>query len=390
MSDTLFQKTYDSIKDNRKKGAIWIPLPYPKLSSYVGITQRQYILLGGDPGTGKTAFAYRSFILGPYDYILNNPDTRIKFKATIWAFERSKERTMAKLICLVLWRKRQILVDVPTVLSWGEGTSKVDDALLHEIEQCRDYLEGLESMVDIRDAPLNPTGMWKVMEQYALSNGTIRETVKSDGYVQKEYVPNNPDELVFWMTDHTGLARKERGFDDKQNLDKLSEYKRQARDRFGHSSCSVTQFNRGTNDMSRRKAGFDLLPEKSDFKGSGNMYEDADLVMAGFNPAKYGIKQHLGYEVGLFRSGPHNRFRSQHVLKNTYGPDDLHIGCQFVGECGDYNELPRASEMTPPDYRAYADLSDRIPEGEYDETLISTVPSFASLTGVDLQDEMGE
>jgi hypothetical protein len=73
-----------------------------------------------------------------------------------------------------------------------------------------------------------------------------------------------------------------------------------------------------------------------------NTYEDADLVIGLFNPFKLKITDDLGYQVDEFiNSKGYNRYRSLHVIKNSYGVDDIAMGVFFIGEAGLWRELPK-------------------------------------------------
>ena len=88
-----------------------------------------------------------------------------------------------------------------------------------------------------------------------------------------------------------------------------------------------------------------LAPEPSDFKESSNTYEDADLVLALFNPYKLKISTDLGYDVPSFvTSKRYNRYRSLWVLKNSFGIDDVGMGLLFRGEMGLWEELPKPED----------------------------------------------
>lgn len=75
--------------------------------------------------------------------------------------------------------------------------------------------------------------------------------------------------------------------------------------------------------------------------------------MAGilFNPVKYNLNKLNNWELkNCIDEFGINRFRSFHLLKNTYGPDNQMFGYQFIGENGIFNELPN----TVTDYRPIA------------------------------------
>ena len=124
----------------------------------------------------------------------------------------------------------------------------------------------------------------------------------------------------------------------------MSEYNGIFRDLYGFSVVAISQFNRSLADSTRMK-NKTLAPEPSDFKDTSNTYEDADLVVGLFNPFKLKITDDLGYEVDNFINAKgYNRYRSVHVLKNSFGVDDIAIGLYFIGEMGLWKELPKPED----------------------------------------------
>src|SRR5690606_1037152 len=93
-----------------------------------------------------------------------------------------------------------------------------------------------------------------------------------------KYVPNNPNKVVLHVTDHIGKIKSERGFNDKQILDKHSEYMGICRDILGLVPIDISQLNRNVEDTYRNvKTEIDVMPQ--DFKGSADIYENADIVI---------------------------------------------------------------------------------------------------------------
>ena len=86
-------------------------------------------------------------------------------------------------------------------------------------------------------------------------------------------------------------------------------------------------------------------PQLSDFKDTGATQEDANTVMALFNPFRYGMDTHRGYPILNGNNPLRRNYRSGHILKNRDGMDGLAIGFHFAGAIGKFEELPKASEI---------------------------------------------
>lgn len=402
---------YKSFEQEVEKGILGkntlIPVGFPRINQHIGIGQKLYILVGGESGTGKTALTDEMFVLNPYDwYIANKEDTDKKLRVIYFSMERSKTHKIAKWVCLRLWLKYNILVDVPTILGWREDREPISNEVLEKIKECRDYFEEMLDVVQIKDGAINPTGMYNYCKSISLSEGKLIKSnskeirlitkLKSKGelikefsgknYIynkagtkviyevitingkeyfipqyHKEYLPDDENVINVVLGDHNGKWKTERGFNEKQTLDKASEYYGELRDVYRWCVVAVNQFNRNIADSTRRTK-MDLSPEKQDFKGSGNMYEDADFVCAIFNPHESNIKDFKNYRIANFKSKKgFSRFRSFHILKNSFGMDNIVTGLNFIGECGHFQEIPLPSQLAPEDYRNFSNPETRPP-----------------------------
>jgi len=376
--------SYDKLKNSIIRGQNneypWIPIGMEKMGKHLGIGKRLYHLIGGDPGTGKTSFVDQNYVLKPYDWYKNKPeDNDTNLLIHYFSMERSKENKYAKWLALRLWMDHSILLDVPTIMGWGTAKRPLEDHELELIDEYKEYFSEMETIITVQDGVNNPTGVYKQLVDLALLHGNEYRR-DSEGHLFKRdrekfitgepewinisdetglpkevaelerydgiYIPYDPKLIILFVIDHLGKVRHESGLNDKGTLDKMSAYIQIARDHYGMCGIGINQFNRNNSNIMRR-VNTDMSPEKSDFKGSGNMYEDADVVIGLFNPFEFGISSYLKYKVNkLVNDEGYNRFRSSSILKNTYGIDNAAFGCQFIGECGFYKELPKAGDMT--------------------------------------------
>lgn len=389
---SLFDDVKKKIEEGRSGKQLWIPSPYPRLANQIGVARSMWTIVGGDPGTGKSSFVDTTYILGIWDWYKKHRDELdLSIKVILRSMERSKEYRVAKWVCYRLLKKYNILVDVKTILTLHADDPVVDDDLMEKIESCREYFEEMEQeMVTVIDGATNPTGVYFGFLDYAMNNGTLYRNDLDDGLViaeyngnaktkkikwqkisrdqypgddlpeptESEYFPDNKKEVVIPIVDHIGEYTSESGLTGKQLLDKAGEYIKRLRDIFGYSPVDVVQFNRNLSD-SRRRSGSRLQPEEQDFMGSSTMFQRADMGLALFNPRRYDISQHLGYNIQSFTdSNQNNRFRSLFVLKNSYGNADYGTGMSFIGECGLYRQLP--IKMTKSDFRKHVNFIDSI------------------------------
>lgn len=372
MKDLLAQ-----IDKSRSGKVTTIPFVHNTLNKYIFLGKRLYHLIGGAGGSGKSAWIDQNYVLNPVLWKLKyGQEQNVKVRVILRSLERSKELRKAKWVCMRLYLTKGILMDTASMLGWGEQKSRITDELYQDIKEAYEWVTQLEDYITIIDGAETPTGIYKQLYAEALSKGTLYQYSNENGtevlyeykgktkrkvppqacseatYYQPVYIPDNPNEVTIFVIDHLQSLKNERGYNDKQNLDKMSEYAQILRDRFGFSPVIVNQLNRNVGDTFRR-VKTDLLPEEGDFSGSSRMYYDCDMAGILFNPYKYNLNTMAGWNVKkcIDKYGI-NRFRSFHLLKNTYGADNQIFGYQFIGENGIFKEIPHPELITDSSYQS--------------------------------------
>ena len=328
-----------------------IPTGFPILDSNInGIQKSLYTIVGGNSGTGKTSFVDLAYVLNPYKWLIENKNkTNIKIKWIYNSMERNTKYKLAKWVCLKIFQDHKIIIDVPTMLGWQGKKFEIESGLKDLIFKSGEYFDEMfdSGVIDIQEGTINPTGLRNRVIDFAKANG---EMVQVNEFTRR-YVPKDPNLMVIVVNDHVGKLSGERSFSDKEILDKHSEFMGDIRDRYGYTIVDISQFNRSIGSVDRMK-NKTVSPEPDDFKGSGDMYENADVALGLFNPYKFKINDFLGYDIPKFvAKGGENRFRSVSIIKNSYGADDIIIGMNFLGENGNFRELPTAEMFnTKPEY----------------------------------------
>jgi hypothetical protein len=343
-----FNDFLDLVNRGQEGNSVFMPLRQQKLGSKISVTKAMYILLGGMPGSGKTAIVDSVFVLDMYDWWLDNREfTKIKPHWIYRSMERNRTYKLAKWMCYKLYKDHDLLIDVPTLFNWPNKLFDLTLEIMTLIKGYDSYFEELEKHITIIDGTMNPTGIYNYARDFAQKRGQV---VKIDEH-NKKFIPNDPNEIWFHITDHIGKIRTETisgtnmTYNDKGILDKHAEYMGILRDFYMFTVIDISQLNRGIEDTLRGlKTELDVKP--ADFKGSSDMYENADVVIGLMNPFKLKDFDHMDYDIKEFVDAKgYNRFRSLKVLKNSWGIDDFRIGYQFLGENGIMNELPKASEF---------------------------------------------
>ena len=323
-----------------------IPHGHTKLTEFIpNIQLSTYYLVGGELSTGKSAFANDMFVYNPIDWYLENKnETDIKLLIPYYSFEIPKKDMTVKYIARRIYKKYGVLLDINYILSRGKHKISQEhyDMVLNELP----IIEELDKILLVQDLPKHPTGIWNDLLKIAYNNGS--GIVNDNGtykFNDEGYIPKNENLYVIPVIDHIGLTRKEREFSKKEVIDKLSAYMIILRNKCNFSPVLVQQLNRSLSSADRFRLDR-VEPQLSDFKESGNTQEDANVVLALFSPQRYEIPKFREYDVLRLK----NRFRSVSILKNRDGEADKIMGMGFIGEVGNFFELPKGADMTDSDY----------------------------------------
>lgn len=333
----------------------------PRLQRFIpGLQGGTFHLIGGEPGTGKSAFTDQSYIYFPYQHVkdcVSNPkhpwygmEASSKFKVFKESLEIEKRAMIVKAACWRLYLATGILTDINTVLSRGEN--RCPQELYDQVVEQLGYFEEMEECVEISDHSNNPTGMNKKVRSYLLNHGKEVHRIVDNGdgprQIFDHYVPDDSDRVVTLQVDHIGLMRGEGTIRAKKDIiEKLStDYCIPLRNNYGVSPVLVSQLNRSLSSADRAKIDR-IQPQLSDFKESAATQEDANIILTLFSPHRYKIPNYGatgGYDISKLK----NRFISCSILKNRDGEADKMLGLKFLGECGFFEELPTEADMKVP------------------------------------------
>ena len=341
-----FEKLKSEVQEGMDGRNTGIPMGFDRLNKYIGIRKSMYFLIGGLTGSGKTSFVDDAFVLNPFDWIMSEEGKKSGIKLKIWyrSMERSRTYKMAKWVSRKIFIDTGILIPVNKLLGWNDRMTKDQHDLFLTYEE---YIESMKESITIIDGPENPVGISKDLRKYALLNGVIQEVDEWN----KVYVPNDENTITMVIADHMGKLKTTKDLTSKkQAIDKMSDEFSYARDFFGYSPIAVSQFNRDISNPTRLKNG-DVEPQLEDFKESSQTQDDADVIMALFDPVRYKVADPSGYDLDkLTDEYGAKYFRSCRIIKNSYGEDDIRIGLAFLGQIGMFKELPKRRDMTDHDY----------------------------------------
>lgn len=329
---------------------VGVPMGFDRLNHYIGIRKSMYFLIGGLTGSGKTSLLDDAFVLNPVDWYLSKANkTNIKLEVIYHSMERSKKYKLAKWIARKIFIDHGIIIPLKKLLGWESRMSPKEYDIFLSYEE---YMSDLLKVITIIEGAENPIGIAKNLKEHALKNGEIEQIDKYN----RIYIPNNDKLITLIVIDHIGLLKKTRELNTKKlAIDKMSNELQYARDFYGYSPIVIQQFNRDIANPIRLKNG-DVEPQLEDFKDSSQTQEDADIVLALFDPMRYKVEDPSGYNLEKLKDGFGAKyFRNARIIKNSYGEDDVRIGLAFMGQIGMFKELPKRTDMTDEEYESVID-----------------------------------
>jgi hypothetical protein len=363
----------------------YIPNKHVRMRETFNLHKGRYILVGSDTNVGKTSLVDDSIVLYSFEWLMQQ-SFDYYFKIPYYSMERATRDKLAKWLSWKIYQDKGLKIPSNVFSVGSQGDIKLNDSHTKLAKEYEPWMTKVLDHIIIKQGPQWPKDISNDIEQIAketlykittdaknifvdsIKQGEFNPEVtklrnkknvmyrtlniakeKVDVYPNETiYVLKTPNTYVFIILDHLG---KLRGDSKKSAIDEMDLILSMARDNYYMSPIAVSQFNRSVGDITRIKfSSGSLEPQLSDYKDSSNPAESADLVIAPFDAYRYNSysKEGLyhGYNVAnsmnpstLSPSG-NQRFRSLHVLKNSYGPSQITYGMRFTGEVMDFKLLP--------------------------------------------------
>lgn len=390
----------EQIDASRRGDITYIPNFLDRVNKVFNLMQSRYTLIYGATGVGKTAFADYLFVLAPWTYLKENePD--VHWEVIYFSLERKVMFKHAKWVSWFMYRDYGHLVSADELMGWGadplnkEGYDLVrsyDEEITNLLEQVHIYdgkirTDRVRDIINKRASALgslytsDDAGVYHDNKKIAsftdefVAHTKIGDTKyldlkhkdKTFRIYQNEnrYFLDNPKTFVFIVIDGIGLMGSSDFGKKKSALDETSSILAEARDLYGFSPVVISQQNRELGSTARLKMhGSDMSPQLEDIQGSSQMAHDSDLALAlfdAFHYKAYDTKGHFGgYDLlkGMMHPQGFSRFRSLHILKNTFGYAGKMFGMKFLGESNDFEVLPF------PDSKEILEIYSKIAKGE--------------------------
>jgi replicative DNA helicase len=364
-NDSLFTKVKENIKRNRQVrlegGYNCIPWEnLPGLSSVIpGIQKSRYYLVTANSKVGKTQLADYLFVYEPYEFILREMPKNIRLKIFYFSLEMSKERKILSILAYKIFKDKGLIISPEDLYSTFKKRilNAEVEALLDEYD---DYFKQLEKTLVIIDNVRNPYGIFKHMEEYAKTHGkfvtktilwTNDDKTVTEREVKDAYVPDDPDEYVIVITDHISLLSPEKGMSPHETISKYSsDYCLHMRDKWYYTIVNIQQQAAAQEKQQYTNMGESItekLKPSADGLGDNKLVaRDVDVILGLFDPARYKIKRHEGYDIE--RLGDH--YRELLVLLNRNGSGFCSDHLLFHGAVNFFQELP--AKITEEQYKS--------------------------------------
>lgn len=354
-SDSLISRVLTFIKERKdrvERGEInCIPSPFKRFNQdFVGIEQGNYYLISGATKSAKSKITNFLFIYSTIFYAIENPD-KVSLKIFYDPLEETPEAItlgyMSYLLFILSDRKVRIS---PSDLKSTDSSRPLSDEILELLhsDKYKKYMEYFEECITFI-TERNPTGIYKVLKNYAENNGTthyktIEFTNKETGELEHRrmfnyYVPNNPKEYVIILVDHVSLLENEKGLDLRQSINKLSEYMIMFRNRYNYIPVIVQQQSTESTNLEAYKAG-KIRPTMAGLSDSKYTGKDCSLMFGITNPYSFEIPEYLGYDITRFKGN----IRFLEIVLNRNGVSNGICPLYFDGATNFFSEVPLPSD----------------------------------------------
>lgn len=320
-----------------------------RINDYIfGVQRACYTLVGGLSGSAKTTFLDFTIL----NAIKDADSKGVPINVFYYSWEIDQESKKASWLSVLVYNNYGVII--PPEKIKGLGKFRLNDEERELVYSVLDELQSTFNRIHWIWEATNPTGMYKAWWDFMKPRGTFTyEPYEDEGGNKKERIVkfdlDNPKEYNIVAVDHLALAKIERDYTLKQNIDKLSEYAVFFRNMFKMSFIFLQQFNQGLSSVERQKfKGTDISPQQSDFKDTTNPYTDADVVLGLMNAYKMDMEESLGYSINKSYA-PYNlkdNFRMLKIIKNRLSRDNVALGLLFLPKAGSFKELPDPKDLT--------------------------------------------
>lgn len=309
----------------------------PKLDDITdGLTKSMQTVLFASSGVGKSAYVLYAYVYKPVsEHLYDN-----KLHIDLFSLEMDEMLVLAKILSTHIKEVYGISLSMKKIFSKKKGFI-LDDENYKYVKDSLPWLMDFQKVVTIHTSSMTANYFYEEVMKRLKLEGTFKEENK-----KKKYYPNNPDKVNLFITDHLNLVVPSNGRKKKEEIDLISNMAVGLRNRTASSFLFIMQSNRNVASMDRKKQGYNE-PIKEDVKDSNVPVEDAESILALYNPVVDHLSTYREYDIKQL--GKH--FRSILCLKSRYGDADVADCCYYDGDTDTWLELPKPDQIN--DYSVY-------------------------------------
>lgn len=253
------------------------------------------------------------------------------------------------LVCFanILYVKEGIRIS-PTDLKSTKKDKVLSEDILNIIKKYEEYFNKIEEIVEFIDSIRHPTGIYNLVRDYAIANGTIHtRTINIKGVlteVEDYYEANDPDEYVMIIIDHASLISSEKRNGVQLSLHESisvlsSDYLIKLRNRFNYIPILIQQQALVGENLEHKKAGA-LKPSPANLADNKLTIRDCNMAIGVFSPFKNELPEYYGYDIKFFR----DNIRFMEIMISRDGGGGTVCPLYFDGAVNYFKELPLSKD----------------------------------------------
>lgn len=332
------EEFFNLVREGREGKNIGLSVGSKRLESFIdGYLPGTSYLIGAASGVGKSTYAIWTFIYQPLIHFLDGECPERDPRWLLFSLEMTRSQVYAKLVSMYIMDKFGVELRYKEMFSRGKDCILSDDRY-ELLEKASEFMDILDERLTFYEGSLTEAVYLREVE---------KELRKYGEFTDDGYIPNNPQQILGVLVDHFTLVKATSGRSKKEEIDAISRDSVMIRNKTKiMSPIHIAQFNRDSNNQERMKQGLQD-PSSNDFKDSGALYEDSQVVLALFSPHKYKLSSYRKYDIKTLEQC----FIGLFLLKSRFGTSDIMVPLGYYGDSSHYIELPKPDEIF--DYEKY-------------------------------------
>lgn len=332
------EEFYQLVEEGRQGHNIGLSTGSKKLDTYMdGVLPGTSYLIGGLSGVSKSTFTLWAFVYQPLIHYLAGECQERDPHWILFSLEMTRPQVYAKLLSMYIFDNYGEELRFKEIFSRGKDTI-LTDSHLELLKECESFLDILDERLVFFEGSLTEDRYLKTMNQELKKYGKWEDNI---------FYPFNPHQFIGVIIDHVSLIKASSGKTKKDEMDAISRDSVMLRNVTKIiSPIHVAQFNRNSSSDERLKQGMQD-PSMSDYKDTGSIVEDSQVIIALHSPHKFKLTSYKKYNIKELEQ----IFIAVFLLKSRFGTSDVAIPLAFYGDCSQYREIPKPDEII--DYETY-------------------------------------